>query len=87
MRRVLAGLTAALAAGPAAACINDVELPTHEREFRSQYNRPTPPPAPPVAESAAPSDPAAYSPGAGVGGLILLAGAATLAYRAPSARG
>jgi len=31
-------LTALAAAGPAAACINDVELPSHEREFRSQYH-------------------------------------------------
>ncbi len=26
-------------AGPASACINDNESPTHEREFRSQYGR------------------------------------------------
>jgi len=40
---VLVGLTA-----PVAACLNDIELPAHEREFRSQYrgtpSKPTPPP-------------------------------------------
>jgi hypothetical protein len=46
MTRLLACLVLAFAAGPAAACINDVELPTHEREFRSQYHGPNnPPPA------------------------------------------
>jgi hypothetical protein len=87
MRLVLAGLVAALAGGPAVACINDVELPTHEREFRSQYDRPAPPPVPPAAESAAPGDPSAYGLGAGLAGLILLAGAAALAYQGPAARG
>lgn len=39
---VLAGFGA-----PAAACINDDELPKHEREFRSNYGDPTyPEPAP-----------------------------------------
>jgi hypothetical protein len=40
MRRPLALLALVLAglAGPAAACINDDELPSHEREFRSQYS-------------------------------------------------
>ena len=32
-----AALAVAAAAGPAAACLNDVELPSHEREFRAQY--------------------------------------------------
>jgi hypothetical protein len=42
--RFLACLIVALAAGPVAACLNDVELPSHEREFRSQYRDPTAPP-------------------------------------------
>lgn len=40
---VLAGFAA-----PVVACINDSELPNHEREFRSNYGDPTSPaPAPP----------------------------------------
>jgi hypothetical protein len=38
MRRLLLCLALVLSAAPAAACINDGELPSHEREFRSQYN-------------------------------------------------
>ncbi len=46
MSRLLACLVLAIAAGPVAACVNDVELPNHEREFRSQYRGTgTPPPA------------------------------------------
>lgn len=44
------GLALAILAGiaaPAAACINDSELPGHEREFRSNYGEPTSPPPPP----------------------------------------
>jgi hypothetical protein len=37
MRRLLVCLALALFAAPAAACINDSELPSHEREFKSQY--------------------------------------------------
>lgn len=33
----LLGLALVVLARPAPACINDNELPTHEREFRSQY--------------------------------------------------
>lgn len=43
----LFGLLACLAligpVGPASACINDNELPAHEREFRSQYAGPASP--------------------------------------------
>ncbi len=46
MVRLFGGLLAvALVAVPASACVNDKELPSHEREFRSQYTRqayPTP---------------------------------------------
>jgi hypothetical protein len=40
MRCLFACLAMIGLAGPAAACINDVELPNHEREFRSQYRGP-----------------------------------------------
>jgi hypothetical protein len=40
MRRLLASLVVGLAAtSVASACLNDSELPGHEREFRSTYNR------------------------------------------------
>jgi hypothetical protein len=45
MRRLLACLALAVLAGPAAACLNDNELPTHEREFRSHYRGPASPPS------------------------------------------
>lgn len=46
MRGLIAGLTVALAAAPAAACLNDSELPSHEREFRAQYRGSAEPIAP-----------------------------------------
>lgn len=36
---LLTGIALVGLAGPASACINDHESPTHEREFRSQYAR------------------------------------------------
>jgi len=46
MYRLLVCLVLAATVSPAAACINDSELPNHEREFRSQYRgSPAPPPA------------------------------------------
>jgi|HubBroStandDraft_5_1064220.scaffolds.fasta_scaffold1311772_1 hypothetical protein len=40
MRRFLTSLVVGLvAASVASACLNDSELPGHEREFRSAYNR------------------------------------------------
>jgi hypothetical protein len=67
MKRLLACLAvAAAASGPAAACVNDRELPAHEREFRSQYR--TPVAAQPAAASAEePRQTALYS----VGGVLL----------------
>ena len=44
MRRIFGiGLVVALMASSAVACLNDRELSTHEREFRSQYSRSTRP--------------------------------------------
>lgn len=40
MGRTLALVALLGLAAPAAACINDKELPQHEREFRSQYKGP-----------------------------------------------
>ena len=49
MRRLLSAVALALFASPAVACINDSELPGHEREFRSSYQqtdyRPPEPPS------------------------------------------
>ena len=40
MRRLLTSLAVLVAvSAPAVACINDSELATHEREFRSSYQR------------------------------------------------
>ena len=61
----------ALLASPAAACINDDELPTHEREFRSQYHELARP-------STAPANP--FGSGLLLGtGAALLTGAAAVA--------
>ena len=74
MRRLLACLVLAGLASPAAACINDNELPTHEREFRSQYggvaSRPPDPSAGPVDSRLI-----------AAGGVSLLAGAVVVATR------
>jgi len=37
MRHLLSVAAALALSGPALACINDTELKSHEREFRSQY--------------------------------------------------
>jgi hypothetical protein len=71
MRRLLACLALlVLTAAPAAACINDGELPSHEREFRYQYRERTAPPS---------YSPARWlSPGAQMligSGLVLMTGA------------
>lgn len=80
MRRTFAALVAvAGTAGPAAACLNDIELQSHEREFRSQYGRPADPP-PPAAEPPRPYGPVLF----GVAGVVLFAGAVALAW--PNAR-
>ncbi len=74
MSRLLAVLALSVAAGPAAACINDMELSAHEREFRSSYRGAEPPPASSPEPAAQPSD--GLVAGTGV---VLLAAALTLA--------
>ena len=75
MRHLLAFTTVLALTGPAVACINDTELISHEREFRSQYqDSPYVPPQPDAVGSARP-----YVLG-GAGVLMALAGA-TLLYR------
>ena len=47
MSRLLACLALGAGAGPVAACINDVELPAHEREYRGpDATQPVTPPEP-----------------------------------------
>ena len=74
MGRLLACLLLAAFTSPAVACINDEELPSHEREFRSHYRGPA---AAPVSPSTDP-DPHGHRLllGAGAG---LLVGATGLA--------
>lgn len=50
MRPILTWLALFGLATPALACLNDVELPQHEREFRSQYREQENPPPAPSAE-------------------------------------
>jgi hypothetical protein len=70
MRTPLACFAAAALAGPAAACLNDKELPTHEREFRSNYHGPDRP-SESIPPSALPSV---------VGGAALLLGVVMALY-------
>jgi hypothetical protein len=74
MRRLLCCLTLLALSSPAVACYNDVELPSHEREFRSQYKQPASTPTP----AAAPSYPNGSSLLLG-SGAVLLIGAVGLA--------
>lgn len=85
MRRlVLAAVLSAAAAGPAAACLNDTELPGREREFRSQYKVNTPPPPPP--SDSQPGDQVAWLNGTALAaGVVLLLGAVAVTFRKPAA--
>ena len=76
MRRLLALLVLAGFAGPAAACINDNELPKYEREFRSQYRGQEGPPATPSSGT-----PYEYIL-LGTGGALMM-GATVIAIRRP----
>ena len=70
-RLFLYGFALATLASPASACLNDQELPKHEREFRSNYNgHPIPPPV-------VPPPPSDYLP-IFQGGVALLVGSAGL---------
>lgn len=82
MRRLFALLTLAVASAPTLACINDSELPSHEREFRSSYQADRKPSEQP------PSFLQQYGPGtaAAVGGVLLVA-AGVIAARRLAARG
>ena len=54
MRRLLTAAALTVFAAPAVACINDSELPGHEREFRSSYQHSDYRPPSPPAESSRP---------------------------------
>jgi hypothetical protein len=75
MRHLLSIAATLALAGPALACINDTELRSHEREFRSQYQESQY--TPPQPETQASTRP--YLVG-GAGVLLALAGA-TMFYR------
>ena len=79
MRWFLTLSLTALVASAAPACINDREVETHEREFKSQYHlgpQPSPEPSP------SPGEPnAAYPLVAGGSGLALLVGSAAVLRR------
>jgi hypothetical protein len=76
MRRFLLTMAALLAASAtASACINDSELPSHEREFRSSYKNSPAPESTPSSSYAAPV--------AAGGGVLLLIGAAVVTLRTP----
>ncbi|MFO0808783.1 MAG: hypothetical protein U0746_09190 [Gemmataceae bacterium] len=80
MRRLTATLVAALTTAPAFACINDREVESHEREFKSSYQF-----APKPAEP--PPSPADHYPAvATAGGVALLLGAGVLTFRRPTGR-
>jgi hypothetical protein len=83
MRTLLASLALAGLAGPAVACINDTELPNHEREFRSQYQTPAAPAESPGADSADPGRTTVLL----ASGAVLLVGAAVVAVARPRAEG
>lgn len=76
MRRLFVCLALALCAGPAAACVNNSESTSHEREFRSSYKGG-------VAPSPSPTSAPMRTPLMFLGGGVLLTGAltATLATR------
>ena len=73
MARWLACLALVVLAAPVAACINDIELPSHEREFRSRYRGPSSTPSAPSTDSFTPSQQVLLGAGA-----VLLVGAGAL---------
>jgi hypothetical protein len=81
MRWVLALSLIALVAPSAPACINDREIETHEREFKSHYHL-GPQPSPDPSPSPGGTNPA-YPLIAGSSGLALLVGSAVVLRRRP----
>ena len=82
MRRLLAAVALAATSAPAVACINDSELPTHEREFRSSYQADRKPGEVP------PSLIREYGPATAAGaGVLLLVGAGVITVRRVKGRG
>jgi hypothetical protein len=79
MSRLLTCLVLVFGAAPATACINDVELPNHEREFRSQY-RSGPADPQPVASPEPTGRPSARLL-MGTGAVLLAAAAAVVVVR------
>jgi hypothetical protein len=75
MRWLIAATALALSATAAAACINDREVDSREREFKSQYLAPKATEQPPSPDSS--NMPLA----AAGGGLILITAAAVIAGR------
>jgi hypothetical protein len=84
MRRLFASLAAVAVFGtPAVACINDSELPGHEREFRSSYQADRKP-----GEQSPPTLLQQYGPGTmAIAGGVLLLGAGLVVARRVTARG
>jgi hypothetical protein len=84
MRRMLASLAVALTmVGATSACINDSELPGHEREFKSSYQRQAAP---------EPAKDSYFSPQTGPLAILgasgfLAVGAVAFVIRKPSAKG
>ena len=79
MKRFLTPLFVALTvAGSASACLNDSELPTHEREFRSSYKRQAPPELPKDSQY---TPPYAVPVVLGGGGALLFLGAGLITLR------
>jgi hypothetical protein len=74
MRWLITAMTLVLVASAAAACINDREVDTREREFKSQYLAPRP------QEPVSP-EPTNLPLAAAGGGLLLLTVAAVVATR------
>ena len=84
MFRLFASLLTALAiVGNASACLNDSELPNHEREFRSSYKRQVVPEPKESQWSLPESTPVVLLGGSG----LLLLGAGLVTLRRPFAKG
>ena len=84
MRRLLLAVAIiTIAAAPGFACINDVELVSHEREFRSQYGQPPKLPDPVPSTSTDNTRPLLI----GGTGVLLLVGAVAVTLTGTRTRG